>query len=156
MALSLLRTQSSLAPTLLRLPLGVVFFAHGCQKTLGLFGGSGLNATISMFEHGMHIPPVFAYLAVAAEFLGGLGLILGFLTRIAALGICANMCVAMYRVHWRNGLFINWSGQQRGEGIEYHLLAIGMCLALMILGAGILSVDHALAGSAGSGKKSRR
>lgn len=147
MALSLLRTQSSLAPTLLRLPLGIVFFAHGCQKTLGLFGGSGLNATISVFEHGMHIPPVFAYLAVAAEFLGGLGLILGFLTRIAALGICANMCVAIYKVHWPNGLFMNWGGNQKGEGIEYHLLAIGMCLALMILGAGLFSVDNALSGS---------
>jgi putative oxidoreductase len=156
MALALLRTQSSLAPTLLRLPLGIVFFAHGCQKTLGLFGGSGLHATLNMFEQGMHLSPVLAYLAVAAEFLGGLGLILGFLTRIAALGICANMCVAIYKVHLPNGLFMNWGGNQKGEGIEYHLLVIGMCLALMILGAGLFSVDNALAGSPTSGKKNRR
>ena len=155
MPLSLFRTQSSLAPTLLRLPLGIVFFAHGCQKTFGLFGGAGLHATLNMFEKGMHVPPVFAYLAVAAEFLGGLGLILGFLTRIAALGICANMCVAIYKVHWPNGLFMNWGGNQKGEGIEYHLLAIGMCLALMILGAGLFSVDHALSGGAPARPKRR-
>ncbi|HYA16135.1 MAG TPA: DoxX family protein [Bryobacteraceae bacterium] len=155
MALSLLRTQPSLAPTLLRLPLGAVFFAHGCQKTLGLFGGSGLNATISVFVHGMHIPPVFAYLAVAAEFLGGLGLILGFFTRIATLGICANMAAAIYKVHLPNGLFMNWGGNQKGEGIEFHLLAIGMCLALMILGAGSFSVDNALSGASPSRARRR-
>jgi putative oxidoreductase len=156
MAFSLLRTESSLAPTLLRLPLGIVFFAHGCQKVLGLFGGAGLTATLNTFEHGMHIHPVFAWLAIAAEFLGGLGLLIGFLSRIAALGICADMAVAIYKVHWPNGLFMNWTGHQRGEGIEYHLLAIGMALAIMILGSGLLSVDHALAAGAGSGKNRRR
>jgi putative oxidoreductase len=143
----LLNTQPTLALTLLRLPLGIVFFAHGCQKLLGLFGGAGYAATMNMFEHSMHIPPTFAALAIAAEFAGGLGLILGFLTRIAALGILSNMLVAIYMVHWRNGLFMNWSGAQKGEGFEYHLLAIGMSLALMILGAGSLSIDGSFSAS---------
>jgi putative oxidoreductase len=155
MALSLLRTESSLAPTLLRLPLGIVFFAHGCQKLLGLFGGAGLTATLNMFQHSMHVPPVFAWLAIAAEFLGGLGLILGLLTRIAALGVGANMAVAIYKVHWHNGLFMNWGGNQRGEGFEYHILVIGMCLALIILGGGLLSVDRAFSNASPARSKRR-
>ena len=151
----LLNTQPTLALTLLRLPLGIVFFAHGCQKLLGLFGGDGYTATMKMFEQGMHIPPTFAALAIAAEFAGGLGLILGFLTRIAALGILSNMLVAIYMVHWRNGLFMNWGGNQKGEGFEYHLLAIGMCLALIVLGAGSLSIDRSFSGASPARPKRR-
>ena len=94
-----------------------------------------------------HIPAVFAFLAIMAEFLGGLGLILGALTRIAAFGLAANMIVAVYMVHWRNGLFMNWSGQQKGEGFEFHILAVAMAVVLMARGGGAASVDRALAKS---------
>jgi putative oxidoreductase len=92
----------------------------------------------------MHIPAPLAFLAIAAEFFGGLGLILGFLTRIAAFGIGINMLVAIVTVHSAFGLFMNWTGSQQGEGFEYHLLVLAMVAVLMMRGAGALSVDRAL------------
>jgi putative oxidoreductase len=73
--------------TILRLALGIVFFPHGAQKTLGWFGGLGFSGTMGFFTHQMGIPAPFAFLAIAAEFFGGLGLLAGFLGRIAAFGI---------------------------------------------------------------------
>jgi putative oxidoreductase len=96
----------------------------------------------------MHIPVLFAFLAITAEFFGGLGLILGFLTRIAALGIFSNMVVAIAMVHYRFGFFMNWTGAQKGEGFEYHLLVLAITAFLMIRGAGAVSIDRVLASSA--------
>jgi putative oxidoreductase len=98
---------------------------------------------MGMFE-GRGIPAVLAFLAIMAEFLGGIGLILGFLARIGAFGILCNMVVAILMVHGRNGFFMNWTGAQRGEGFEYHLLAIAIALAIVAAGAGAFSVDRAL------------
>lgn len=142
----LLKTNNSFAPTLARLTLGIVFFPHGAQKVIGWFGGYGFSGTMHAFTDQMHIPVVFAFLAIMAEFLGSLGLITGFLSRIAALGIATNMVVAIAMVHHVNGFFMNWYGNQKGEGIEYHLLAIGLALIVIIYGAGKVSVDNALAG----------
>lgn len=144
MFLKLIRTNDSFAVTILRLMLGIVFLPHGAQKMLGMFGGGGFSATMKMFETGQHIPAVFAFLAIAAEFFGAIGLILGFLSRIAAFGIFTNMAVAIYMVHARNGFFMNWSGKQAGEGYEYHLLVLAMTTAIMILGAGAFSLDGVL------------
>jgi putative oxidoreductase len=121
-------------------------FAHGSQKVLGWFGGHTLFVTLNMFTQQMHMPLPLAWLVIAAEFGGGLGLIVGFLTRIAAFGIACDMLGAILLVHWRFGLFANWFGNQKGEGIEYHLLVIAICIALIILGGGALSLDHAIAG----------
>jgi putative oxidoreductase len=121
-----------------------VFFAHGAQKALGWFGGQGFTLTVSTFTGRMGIPPFFAVLAILAEFLGGIGLIVGLLSRIAAFGICVNMLVAIFKVHAANGLFMNWAGNQRGEGFEYHLLAIAIAVLVMARGAGALSLDLAL------------
>jgi putative oxidoreductase len=140
----LIKTTDDPAITVLRLVLGVVFFAHGAQKTLGWFGGYGFSGTMGFFTQGMHIPAAFAFLAICAEFLGSIGLLLGLLGRIAAFGICCNMLVAIITVHWHFGLFANWFGNQKGEGIEYHLLAIAIALAIMIKGSGAFSVDRAL------------
>ncbi len=137
-------TSNSMALMIIRLTLGIVMFAHGAQKMLGWFGGPGFHGTVGFLESS-GIPAVFAYLAIAAEFLGGLGLILGCLTRIAAFGILCNMVVAILMVHARNGFFMNWTGKQGGEGFEYHILAIGMALAAIFGGAGALSIDHVLA-----------
>ncbi len=137
-------TDDSTATTILRLVLGVVFFAHGAQKMPGWFGGFGFSATMAMFTGMMHIPASLAFLAIVAEFFGGLGLILGFLTRIAAFGIGVNMLVAIVTVHGAFGLFMNWTGSQQGEGFEYHLLVLAMVAFLMIRGAGALSVDRTL------------
>jgi putative oxidoreductase len=130
-----------------RLIIGIIFFAHGAQKALGWFGGLGFDTQMTMFTQMMHIPKQLALLAIAAEFGGGICLILGFLTRLAALGILANMAVAIVMVHLPNGLFMNWNGKQAGEGFEYHLLAIALCLVLLARGGGAASVDRAIAGS---------
>ncbi len=140
-------TDDSTATTILRLVLGIVFFAHGAQKMLGWFGGYGFTGTMGFFTGAMHIPAPFAFLAIAAEFFGGIGLILGFLTRIAAFGIAVNMLVAIATVHVTFGFFMNWSGTQKGEGFEYHLLVLALTAFLMIRGAGAFSVDRALSHS---------
>ena len=142
----LLQTQDDIAFTVLRLVLGVVFFAHGSQKMLGWFGGYGFKGTMGFFTQTAHIPAVFAFLAIAAEFFGGLGLLVGLLTRIAAFGITVNMLVAIMTVHLPNGFFMNWTGQQKGEGFEYHLLVLALTTALMIRGAGAFSLDRAIGG----------
>ena len=141
---NLMATQPRLSPLVLRLLLGGVMFPHGAQKALGWWGGHGLNATIQGFTTHMGIPLVFAWLAVAAEFLGSLGLIVGLLTRVAAFGIGVVMVVAVLKVHMANGFFMNWAGNQKGEGFEYHLLALAAALALMIDGGGKASLDRAL------------
>jgi putative oxidoreductase len=141
---NLLRTAPDHAITLVRLVTGIIFFAHGAQKMLGWFGGYGYSATIGMFTAHMHIPEPLAILAVMAEFLGGIGLIVGLLTRVAAFGIAVNMCVAIALVHSANGLFMNWQGSQRGEGIEYHLLVLAISVLLMTRGAGAWSFDRLL------------
>jgi putative oxidoreductase len=140
----LINTTDDFAITVLRLILGVVFFAHGAQKALGWFGGYGFAGTMGFFTEQLHVPAAFAFLAICAEFLGGIGLLIGFLGRVAAFGIACNMLVAVIMFHRHFGLFANWSGLQKGEGYEYHLLAIAIALAIMIKGSGALSVDRAL------------
>lgn len=130
---------------LLRLPLGLIFMAHGSQKLFGLFGGHGVSGTIKSFEDQMGIPPLFTILAMLAEFGGGLGVLTGCLTRISALGIAAVMGVAMYKVHWANGFFLNGSCLPgRGHGIEFNLALLGMALALVCSGGGRWALDRLL------------
>jgi putative oxidoreductase len=140
----LLVTDDNAATIILRSVLGVVFFAHGAQKMLGWFGGYGFSGTMGYFTGTAHIPAVFAFLAIAAEFFGGLGLMFGFLTRIAAFGISVNMLVAIATVHSPFGFFMNWTGTQKGEGFEFHLLVLAMTAFLMIRGAGAFSIDRAI------------
>ena len=140
----LISTSDDFTLTVVRLVLGVVFFAHGAQKMLGWFGGYGFHGTMGFFTQMMHIPAPLAFLAICAEFFGGLGLLVGLLSRVAAFGISVNMLVAIFTVHIHNGFFANWTGQQKGEGFEYHLLALALLLVVMINGGGALSVDRAL------------
>jgi putative oxidoreductase len=140
----IIRTSDDKILTVLRLVLAIVVFPHGAQKVLGWFGGFGFSGTMGFFTQQMHIPAAFAILAIAAEFLGSIGLLVGFLGRIAAFGIAVNFLVAVYLVHWPNGFFMNWSGQQKGEGIEFFILAIGIAIAIMIGGSGSWSIDLGL------------
>jgi len=142
----LLTTSDDGTLTLMRLVLGVVFFAHGAQKMLGWWGGNGFSGTMGYFTHS-GIPAPLAFLAIAAEFFGGMGLVVGLLSRVAAFGIVVNMLVAVLTVHLPNGLFMNWSGAQKGEGFEYHLLAIALGIAIMVKGGGAVSMDRALSGT---------
>ena len=129
---------------LIRITLGLVMFPHGAQKLLGWFGGYGFAGTMGYFTEQMGIPYVLALLVVVTEFFGSLALIAGVATRLAAFGIGITMTVAVFMGHLQNGFFMNWHGAQEGEGFEYHLLMIGMALALMVNGAGRLSVDKVL------------
>jgi putative oxidoreductase len=139
----LMSTSNDVALTSLRVVLGVVFFAHGAQKMLGWFGGFGFHATIGFFAQlGMPVP--MALLIMCTEFFAGLGLIVGLLTRIASLGVAGLMIGAIFMVHLPNGFFMNWIGNQKGEGIEFHLLALAMAAALLLRGAGAFSLDRAL------------
>ena len=144
---SLLRTEDSWPLLIARLALGVVMLPHGLQKTVGLFGGYGFSGTMDSFtSQGM--PALLAFLVILSESAGSLGLIVGFLTRIAAFGCASVMLGAIAMVHWQNGFFMNWFGKQAGEGFEYHVLAIGLALALLVGGGGKASLDRAI-GEAG-------
>ncbi|MEZ6156450.1 MAG: DoxX family protein [Candidatus Scalinduaceae bacterium] len=129
----------------MRVSLGIVFFPHGAQKLLGWFEGSGFSETMGFFTEKMGIPVLLAFLAIMAESIGAVALITGFFTRIAALGIATNMIVAIFMVHLPHGFFMNWFGKQKGEGYEYHLLAIALAVALIVRGGGKFSIDGILA-----------
>lgn len=139
------QTKSEISPLALRVMLGIVIFPHGAQKVLGWFGGHGFEGTLGFFTQQMGLPTMIALLVFAGEFLGSLGLITGFLTRLSAAGIAAIMSGAIATAHWGNGFFMNWSGKQAGEGFEFHLLVIGMAIALIISGGGKFSLDQWIA-----------
>lgn len=127
-----------------RIVLGVVMFPHGAQKLLGWFGGYGFSGTMGFFTDTMHIPAPIAFLIILAESLGAIGLVLGAGTRIAALGTAAVMLGAIVTTHASFGFFMNWFGAQKGEGFEYHLLALALALPLVVRGGGLASLDGAL------------
>src|SRR5947209_6335213 len=139
MLTQLLTTNGDWTIAIVRIVLGVVFFAHGAHK-VGWFGGAGLQSTVRSFREHLQIPAPLAVLTVAAEFLGGLGLIVGLLSRIAALGIAVIMCVAVFAVHRKFGFFMDWYGNQKGHGIEYHILVLALAMLVIFKGAGPLSV----------------
>ena len=128
----------------MRIILGGVFSAHGAQKALGWFGGAGFSNTLIFFQNGLRIPVLFAVAAIIGELLAGLALLAGFLTRAAAVGIGVIMVTAVLMVHARNGFFMNWLGNQAGEGFEYHLLALGLVAPLIARGGGAFSFDSTL------------
>lgn len=141
----ILRTSDDKVLTFLRLALAIVVFPHGAQKVLGWFGGPGLAGTYGFFTTQLHIPAALAILGIAAEFLGSLGLIVGFLGRIAAFGILVNFIVAGSLVYKMGGFyFMNWGGQQKGEGIEFFILLLVVAIIIIVRGSGAWSVDHAL------------
>jgi putative oxidoreductase len=146
----LVKTDSDYALTISRLVLGTLFFIHGDQLMLGWFGGYGLTGSMQFFTQKLGIPASFAFLAICVQFVGGLMLVLGLVGRVAALGIICTMAVAVVKVHWQFGLFMNWFGAQKGEGFEYHLLAITVGLLIALRGSGALSLDRLLARSRAS------
>ncbi len=132
------RNTPSWAPLVIRLVLGVVFIAHGSMKVFGAFGGHGMPGTIGMVESlGFPVPVIFAWLAALAEFLGGIGVLVGLLTRVGAAAIAVNMIVAITMVHLKNGFFAP-------RGYEFPLVLLAMALSLIIAGAGSISLDWLL------------
>lgn len=139
----LIGTTDDFGVMVVRVALGAVMFPHGAQKVLGWFGGYGFGPTLDAFVTQMGIPVPLALLAFAAEFLGGLGLIVGLLGRVAAFGVLSVMVVAA-TTHLQNGFFMNWAGNQGGEGYEFHILAMAMAAAVIVRGSGALSLDRLL------------
>ena len=130
---------------ILRTTLGMVMLPHGAQKLLGWYGGLGFSGTLGLFTEKMGIPLAVAFLVIVAESLGSLALLAGLLTRFTAASLAIIMLGAIVMVHLPHGFFMNWFGQQQGEGFEYHLLVIGIAAALLVMGGGRWSVDRIFA-----------
>ncbi len=131
---------NDVALLILRLTVAIVLWPHGAQKALGLFGGPGIAGIVAGLSGHLGLPAPLVYLIIAIEFLGPIALVLGVLTRLVALGIAIDMACAAVLVHLPNGFFMNFAGNQRGEGIEYFIYAVGASLALVIAGSGRIAL----------------
>jgi len=138
----LIRTSDESAPVYLRVVLGAVMFPHAAQKAFGWFGGGGVTGTLAFFREALHLPNALGILVIAIELAAAVALVLGAFTRVAALAIGVVMVGAVASVHLQHGFFMNWFGNQAGEGFEYHLLVLAMAAALVIQGAGRASIDR--------------
>ena len=151
--IKLLETRPDVALTVARIALGAVMLPHGLQKTLGWFGGYGFSATMQSFTQQMGIPAPFAFLAIVAESLGALALIFGLLSRVSAFGVGITILVAMLMVQLPNGFFMNWFGNQKGEGMEFSLLMLGLAAITVLRGGGAFAIDTWLAKWLGSTRR---
>lgn len=130
------RSRADAALLVIRLGLGAIFIAHGGQKLFGWFGGAGLKGTIAWMNGALHVPVALVVLAAVTELFGGLGILTGLLTRVAALGIVCVMAVAIATTHWQHGFF------NGNNGFEFPLMLLLCALALMIGGSGYWGVDR--------------
>jgi len=146
--LPLVRTDADRGALIARVALGGVMLPHGAQKLLGWFGGYGFTGTMGFLTHDAGLPWIVALTVILAESFGALALVLGLFGRVGALGVSAVMIGAVATVHLPNGFFMNWFGNQKGEGFEYHLLALGLAAVVLVRGSGALSVDRVLGGGA--------
>lgn len=128
----------------LRLTLGLILFPHGAQKLLGWFGGNGFSGTMNYLTEMAGLPWIIAFLVIIIEFFGSLSLVIGFASRLWAFAIFIQFIGIIFTAHWEYGFFMNWQGDKQGEGFEYHLLVIGIALAIVLNGSGIFSIDKAL------------
>lgn len=145
----LIATRNHLTGLFLRLPLGTVMLYHGLQKAVGLFGGYGFAGTMQFFTDTVHIPWIIGFLTIVIETAGAVGLLVGFLGRVNALGTFAVMLGAMLTTHLPFGFSMNWFGNQPGEGYEMDLLIFGMSLTLLVVGSGRYSIDRLLSQATG-------
>ena len=141
--MNLTNEQIAVSLLLLRVILGVIFFAHGSQKVMGWFGGYGMTGTVGAFKNYMHIPAPLAYLASFTEFFGGIFMIFGLLTRLTALGLLISMIVAIFKVHLKAGFFMS-TEPGKSNGFEYNLSLAVVSLVLLLTGAGPVSLDSLL------------
>jgi putative oxidoreductase len=137
-------TNENSSATIIRIVLGLILFPHGAQKLLGWFGGYGFDGTMGFLTGTVGLPWIIGFFVIIIEFFGALALIFGFATRIVSIGLIALFAGIVFTGHLDHGFFMNWNGQQKGEGYEYHLLVIGMALSLLVSGAGKWSADYAI------------
>jgi putative oxidoreductase len=132
---------NNVAATITRTALGIVLFAHGAQKLLGWYGGYGFDGTMAYFTETAGLPWIVGFLVIVIEFFGALSLILGFATRLWSVAILFLTIGIIQTAHSQYGFFMNWFGNQKGEGIEYFLLMLGLAASLVLSGAGKFSID---------------
>ena len=142
---NIFKTNNDWTGLVTRLTIGLILFPHGAQKMLGIFGGYGFSATMGFFTTTMHLPWLIGLFVIVIEFIGSLSLIAGFASRLWSALVIIEMLGAVITTHLNNGFFMNWAGNQKGEGYEYHLLMIGLALATLINGSGKFSVDEKIA-----------
>jgi putative oxidoreductase len=141
---SIFRTNNDWAGVIIRLTIGLILFPHGAQKMLGLFDGFGFSGEMKFLTGTVHLSWLIAFLVIVIEFVGSLSFIVGFASRVWAVLTIILMLGIIFSSHLENGFFMNWFGNQKGEGYEYHLLVIGLCLASLLNGSGKLSIDATL------------
>ncbi len=145
MKTAIFKTTHSIAPLIIRIFLGIVVFPHGAQKLLGWFGGYGFSGTMGYFTDTVGLPWIVGFLVIILESIGALALIAGLATRALAVSFLLLALGIVFTSHIEHGFFMNWFGNQQGEGYEYFLLWIGMAASLAITGGGAYSIDHLLA-----------
>ena len=143
------KTNNDWTGLVTRLTIGLILFPHGAQKMLGIFGGYGFSGTMGFFTNTMHLPWLIGFLVIIIEFIGSLSLIAGFASRLWSVLVIIEMVGAVITTHVNNGFFMNWTGTQKGEGYEFHLLIIGLALAILINGSGKFSADEKLQANPG-------
>ena len=141
------QSDNSMSGFITRLAAGVVMLPHALQKTFGMFGGHGFEGSMGFFTGQLGLPWIIAFLVIAIEFLGAICMILGFATRFWAIALTILFLGMIFFAHLDNGFFMNWFGNQTGEGFEYHILYIGLCLASFFSGGGKFSLDNRMIGS---------
>ncbi|MFQ5540209.1 MAG: DoxX family protein [Candidatus Binatia bacterium] len=137
---TIIQTDPSLSFLILRLGLAVAYFAHGSQHLLAWFGGRGFKDTLNNWKQKYRIPKPIGVIGILTEFFGSFALLVGFLTRPAALGLTIFILVAIQKAHWENGFFLARRPGE-GSGIEYCLALFLMSLALLVGGGGAISID---------------
>lgn len=141
----ILATKDEWAGLVARLTIGIVILPHGLQKLFGMFGGYGFEGTMGFLTNTVHLPWIIAFTVIVIESVGAMSLIVGFASRIWAALMIVLMIGAVNVAHLSNGFFMNWSGMQKGEGFEYHLLVIGLSIVTLIIGGGRYSIDEQIA-----------
>lgn len=138
---TLLTTHPNIGFSMARLTLGVVIFPHGAQSLLGLFGGYGYTATMESLTTQMGLPSIVAFSVIMIEFFGSISLVLGFFSRFWATALVGMFTGIIITTQLEHGFFMNWFGNQAGEGYEYSLLIIGLALSVTVNGSGKWSID---------------
>lgn len=142
-ASKMLQTTNDWYPLILRSTLAIVMWPHGAQLLLGWFGGYGFTGTMEYFIQ-TGLPWVIGFLVILIQFFGSLFILAGLFTRLASFGMLVIGVGMIFSGHIEHGFFMNWFGNQQGEGFEFHLLLLGICAALILTGGGKLSIDKKL------------
>lgn len=138
---NVLENEKDIAVLILRITVGVVIFAHGAQKLFGWFGGYGFTGTMGYFTETVGLPYIIGFLVIIGESIGMIALALGLLTRFSAISLIVIMSGAFFIDHLPHGFYMNWFGQNAGEGFEFDILVAGAAAAIAVIGAGRYSVD---------------